>query len=98
MIKLYDTYNTKGFQDELIFGNFNDQPIPSDYYNLLNNDNNYGNNIPVTPVDDTLPDNEGVKYSDVQNDEDINDEIIFDDDESHASYIDPLQKKNILEN
>ena len=30
VISRYDTFNTKGCPDELIFGNFNDQPIPSD--------------------------------------------------------------------
>ena len=55
LIELYETFNTKLCLDELIFGNFNDQPIPSDYYNLLNDDSDNGNNIPGTPVDGTLP-------------------------------------------
>ena len=37
VIERYDTFNTKGFPDELIFGEFNDQPIPSEYFNFLNN-------------------------------------------------------------
>ena len=51
VIESYDTFNTKGCRDKLIFGAFNDQPIPSNYYNFLNDDNNDGNNIPVNPVD-----------------------------------------------
>ena len=43
--------------DKLFFGNFNDQLIPSNYYNVLNNDNEDGNNILDTPVDNALPDN-----------------------------------------
>ena len=38
VIELYDNFNNKGYTDELIFGNFNDQPIPSDYYDFLNDD------------------------------------------------------------
>ena len=29
VIELYDTINTKGWPEELIFGGFNDEPIPS---------------------------------------------------------------------
>ena len=54
MIELYDTFNTKGCPDELIFGDFNDQPISSDYYNFLNDDNDDGNIIPGTPIGDAL--------------------------------------------
>ena len=53
----YDNFNTKGCTDKLIIGNLNDQPIPSNYYNLLNDDYGDGNNIFGTPVDDNLPDN-----------------------------------------
>ena len=60
VIELYDTFNTKLCPDELIFGGFNEQPIPSDYYNFLNDDNDNGNNIPKNPIDYTLSDNEGV--------------------------------------
>ena len=41
--------------DELIFGDFNDQFIPSDYYIFLNNDNDDCNNVPGTPFNDSLP-------------------------------------------
>ena len=83
-IKLYDTSNTKGCQDELILGDFNDQPIPSKYYNFLND------NIPGTPVDSTPTENKSVKDAVITNDEDISYEIIIDDDESLASDIEPL--------
>ena len=79
-----------------IFGDFNGQPIPSDYYKFLNDDDDDGNNIPGTPVDDYLPYNKVVKYAVVTNDEVINDEIIIYDDDSLASDIKPLQHQ-ILE-
>ena len=56
-IEHYETFKTKGCPDEQIFGYFNDQPIPSYYYNFLNYDNNYGNNNPGTPIDDDLLEN-----------------------------------------
>ena len=69
MIEHYDTFNTKGCPDEIIFGSFNDQPIPYIYYNFLNDDNGNVNDIPGTRVDDSLLDNEGVEYAVVLNDE-----------------------------
>ena len=57
MIELYDTFNTKGFPYEILFGNFHDQPIPPDYYDFLNDNDDDDNNIPGTPVDDVFPDN-----------------------------------------
>ena len=56
-IEIYGTFNTKRCPDELIFDDFIDQPIPSNYYNLLNDDYDNGNNVPGTPVDDDLLDN-----------------------------------------
>ena len=93
VIELYENFNTKAYPDEIIFGYFNDQPIPSNYYNFLNDDDDDGNNIPGTPVYDALPDNKGVEYSVVINDEYINYEIIVYDDDSLASDIDPLQNE-----
>ena len=58
MIEQYDTFNTKGCPNELIFGEFNDQPIPSNYYNFLNYNDDIDNNIPGTPVDNSLLENE----------------------------------------
>ena len=57
VIEWYYNFNTKGCYDELIFGYFNDQHIPSDYYNFLKDDNDYGNNVPGNPADDVVPDN-----------------------------------------
>ena len=53
----YETFNNKGWPDELIFDDFNDQPIPSNYYNRPNDDYENGNNVPGTPVDDDLLEN-----------------------------------------
>ena len=94
MIERYDNF-TKVFPGELLFGAFNGQPIPYDYYNFLNDDNDNGNNIPGTPIEDILPENEGVEYSGVPNYEDIDYEIIIDGDDSLASSIDPLQNEII---
>ena len=69
MIERYFKFNTKICTYKLIFGNFNDETIPPNYYNLLNDDDGDGNNSPDTPVDDSLPDNEGVDYEFVTNDE-----------------------------
>ena len=54
-IECYDTFITKGCLDELLFGDFHDQPIPPDYYDLLNDDDgdDDDNNIPGTPIDMT---------------------------------------------
>ena len=61
VIERYDTFTTKGFLYELHFGSFRDQPIPPDYYDLLNDKDDYNNNIPVTPVDNFFPFNKGVE-------------------------------------
>ena len=96
LIERYNKFNTKLCSDELIFGYFNDQPIPSNYYNFLDDGNDNGNNIPFSPIDGVLPYNEGVEDVVVPNDEVNNYEIIIDDDDSLASAIDPLQSE-ILE-
>ena len=44
-IERYDTFNTKGCPEDLIFGDFNDQPIPSTYSDLTNDYDNYGTQI-----------------------------------------------------
>ena len=56
VIERYETFNTKRCPDKLIFGNFNDQPIPSNYYNFLNYDDDDGNNIPGNTIDGALTD------------------------------------------
>ena len=60
VIKLYDNFNTKVCPDEIIFGDFNYQSIPSEYYNILNDYDDDGNNIPGAPIDNTLLHNKGV--------------------------------------
>ena len=94
MIESYSTLNTKVYTDKLIFVDFNDQPIPYNYYSFLNDDDDDINNIPCTPVEYALLENEGVEYAFVKNYEDINDEIINDVDDSLASDIDPPPKRN----
>ena len=79
VIERYDTFNTKGCPEELIFGDFNYQPIPSTYSDLTN-DYDYNG----TQIDAALTDKKGVKDTVVPNDE-------SNDDDSLASYIDPPQ-------
>ena len=90
VIECYDTFNIKGLSDKLIFGDSNDQPIPYNYYNFLNDDDDYRNNITGTPVADALQDNKGSEDAVIPNDEDINDEITIDNDNSIDSDIDSL--------
>ena len=91
VIERYAIFNTKGCPYDIISGNFNYQHIPSNYYNILNDDNDDGNNIPGNPVDDALLDKKGVKYAIAQNDEDTNDEIMINNNYSLVPEIDPLQ-------
>ena len=71
------------------FGYLNDQPIPYKYYNLLNYDDDGSNNITGNPVEDDLPENEGVEDTVTPNDEYINYEIIIDDNYSLDLDIEP---------
>ena len=82
-IEQYDAFNTKGCPEDLIFGDFNDQPIPSTYYDLTNDYDNDG-----TQIDAYLTDNKGVEDAVVPNDEKK-------DEDSLASDIDP-PPNNIL--
>ena len=54
IIKRYNVFNTKGCPEDLIFGDFNDQPIPSTYSALTNDYDDDG-----TQIDADLTDNEG---------------------------------------
>ena len=56
-IERYDAFNSKVCPYELIFGNFNYQPIPTNYYDFLYDDGDDGNNISVAPVYDVFPEN-----------------------------------------
>ena len=76
-IERYDTFNIKGFPEDLIFGDFTNQPIPSTYSDLKNS---YDDD--VTPIYSALTDNEVVEYPVVINDKN-------NDDNSLASDIDP---------
>ena len=77
VIERYDTFNTKGCPEDLIFGDFNNQPIPSTYSDLRNNYDYDG-----TQIDAALTYNKGVEDSVVPNDEN-------NIDDSLASDIDP---------
>ena len=66
-IERYYTFNIKGYPEDLIFGGFNDQPIPSTYYDLTNDYDDYG-----TQIDAALTDNEVVENEVVPNDENNN--------------------------
>ena len=77
VIQRYDTFNTTGCPKYLIFGDFNDQPIPSTYSDLTNDYDNDGNQI-----DAALTDNKVVEDAAVPNDE-------KNDGDSLASDIDP---------
>ena len=77
VIERYDTFNTKGCPEDLIFGDFNDQPIPSTYSDLTNDYDDNG-----TQIDAALTDNKGVEGTVVQNDENNNEDRL-------ASEIDP---------
>ena len=81
VIEQYETFNTKVFPEDLHFGDFNDQPIPSTYSNLTNDNYNDG-----TQIDATLTDNKGVEDAVVPNDEN-------NDEDNLALDIDPPQKK-----
>ena len=98
MIEWYYTFNTKLCPYELPFGYFYDQPIPPDYYDLLNDNDAYDNNTPDTTVDDVFLENKGVEYAVMPNefdadynDEGIDDDTVIDDADSLKSAVEPLQ-------
>ena len=74
VIGRYSTFNTKGCPEDLIFGDFNDQPIPSTYSDLTND---YDDD--VTQIDAVLTDNEGVEYAVVTNDENNDEDCLASD-------------------
>ena len=47
----YDTFNTKGFPEDLIFGDFNDQPIPFTYSDPTNDYDDDGTQIDIDLTD-----------------------------------------------
>ena len=62
VVELYDMFNTKGCPEDLIFGDFNDQPIPYTYSDLTNDYDDDGNQI-----NGALTENKEVKDSVVPN-------------------------------
>ena len=77
VIELYDTFNTKGCPEDLIFGDFNGQPIPSNYSDRTDDCDDDG-----TQIDAALTDNKVVEDAVVPNYE-------RNDEKSLASDIDP---------
>ena len=63
VIERYDTFNTKGCPKDLTFGDFNDQPSPSTYFDLKNYYKDNG-----TQIYAALLDNKGVEDAVVPND------------------------------
>ena len=82
-IELYETFNTKGCTEDLIIGDFNDQPIPSTYFDLTDDYDYNGNQI-----DAALMYNKRVEDAVVPNDE-------KNDEDSLASDIDPPPPQTI---
>ena len=70
-IERYNTFNTKGFPEDLILVILNDQPIPSIYYDLINDYDDDG-----TQIDDSLKDNKLVEDSVMPNYENNDDDIL----------------------
>ena len=81
VIEQYNTFNTKGCPQDLVFGDFNDRPIPSTYSDITNDYDDDG-----TQIDAALTDNKGVEYAVVPNDEN-------NDEDSLDSDIDPPPKQ-----
>ena len=55
MIELYDDLNTKGCTDKLLFEDLHDQPIPPDYYDLLNDNDDDDNNTTRNTIYNIIP-------------------------------------------
>ena len=89
VIERYDNFNTKGCPEDLIFGDFNNQPIPSTYSYFINYYDDDG-----TPIGATLEDNKGLEDAFMPNDKDNNDKITTDNDDSLASDVEPPPKRN----
>ena len=83
VIEWYSNFNTKGCPEDLIFGDFNNQPIPSTYSDLTNDHDEDG-----TPIDAALADSKGVEDSIIPNHENNNNDSL-------ASDIDPPPDKII---
>ena len=55
VIERYNNFSTKGCPEDPIFGDFNKQPTPSTYSDLINNYDDNG-----TPIDAYISEKEGV--------------------------------------
>ena len=77
------------------FSNFHEQPIPTGYYDLLNDNDDDDNNSLGTPIDNIFTENVGAEDAVVTNapGADVNDEDIVDDAGSLISAIEPLQEE-----
>ena len=62
VIEQYEMFNTKGFPEDLIFGGFNNRPIPYTYSDIKNDYDDDG-----TQINAALTDNEEVEDSVVPN-------------------------------
>ena len=80
-IEQHDTFNTKGCPEELIFGDFNDQPIPSTYSDLTNDYEDDGTQIDADLMYNKVVEDEFVPYDENN------------DDARLSSDIDPTRKK-----
>ena len=74
VVESYDTFNTKLFPEDLIFGDFNDQPIPPTYSDITNDYDKNG-----TQIYSDLTDNEVVEDAVVPNDENNDDDRLSSD-------------------
>ena len=81
VVERYDKINAKSCPEDHIFGEFNDQPIPSTYSDLTNYYDDDG-----TKIDSALTDNKVVEDAVVPNDE-------SNDEDSLVSDIDPYPKQ-----
>ena len=62
VIELYNTFNTKGYPEDLILIDFSDQPIPSTYSDITNDYDDDG-----TQINAALTDNKGVEDAVIPN-------------------------------
>ena len=77
LIEWYDNFKFKGCLEDLIFGGFNNQPIPFTYSDLTNNFDDGGTTIEIALVENKVVEDK-VMPNDKNN-----------DDNSLASYIEP---------
>ena len=92
VIEQYKKINTKGCPEDLIFGYFNNKPIPSTYYDLIHYHDGNG-----TPIYAAIKIKEGVEDAFLPKYKYTNDEITTDNNYSLASDIGPPPNK-ILQN